>query len=209
MIRTAGSLLVAAALLVGLVGCQSNTAPDVGVVAPSEDIDAGPPPAPEEDDKDDDSQDSIDLTPEGCLSNRWLLNNETWRSMLQPVANEAGATIESVTGEFVLDLQIDGSYSATYTGWTVTQVQTGGKAVVERSGTDTGQWAISEYNVELYEDSAGSAVEGYVESGGQRTVLPSVGSADTGSFEVFEYECSPDDLLVTIETGTVFFTRMS
>ena len=209
MIKTAGSIFVAAALLIGLAGCQSDAGPDDDTGTPSEDLDASPPPDPDDDeDGDDDSQDAADLTPEGCLSNRWLLDNESWRAMLQPMTNEAGGTVESVTGEFVLDLQSDGNYSSTYTGWTVTTVTTDGTAVIERNGTDGGQWTISGDNVELLETSPGSAVEGYVDAGGQRIPLPAVGTADSGSLETFGYLCSADALQITIDMGTVFLTRM-
>ena len=145
-------------------------------------------------------------TVEECLATRWLLNNETWRAMLQPLTNASGGNVESVTGELILDLRDDGSFVTTYAGWTVTTTQEGGAAVIERNGVDAGEWAISGFTVELSLTAPGSAVEGYVDTSSGRFELPSVGTDNSASLEMFEFECGPEDLLATIDMGTVFFT---
>lgn len=144
-------------------------------------------------------------TSEECLAAQWLLNNETWRAMLQPMTVAAGGTVESVTGEMALDLRPDGIYTSTYTDWTVTTLAEGGKAVIQRNGVDLGTWAISGTQVALVETNPGSAVVGYVETGAGRIDLPPTGT-DSASLDVFEFDCAPEDLLATIEMGTVFFT---
>lgn len=208
MISVAGRLILVSAVLVGLSGCGTPGLPTPddapgdsvpGDNAPG-DTAAGDESPPAGDGGDD------PLTLEQCMAEEWLLNNETWQSMLQPLAAESGATIDSVTGQFVLDLKSDNSYTATYTGWTVTTLQTGGVAVIERNGTDAGLWFLSGDTAGLSENTQGSSIVGYIDAGGQRIDLPSVGSAESGSLETFDVLCSPDDLIVTLDTGTVFFT---
>ncbi len=197
------AVIVLTALLVGVSGCTSP---------------APPPPSPESEAEPTDDQNSASdessneesgrnpQTVEECLTARWVLNNETWQAMLQPTANAAGATVDSVTGELVLELLDTGLFATTYTGWTVTTVQEGGAAVIERNGQDLGEWTVSGFSVELFVTSPGSSVVGYVDTAGGRIDLPTSGEADAGSLEAFEYECAPEDLLATIDLGTVFFT---
>lgn len=203
MITFPARLMVVSGILLGLTGCGGS-----GLPVPDDPPGNNPPGDSSPDDNapppNDDGDDTLTL--EECVTEEWLLNNESWRLMLQPLAAESGANVESVTGEFVLHLQNNGNYTATYTGWTVTTQQTGGAAIIERNGTDAGFWDISRDRIGLVEFTQGSTIVGYIDAGGQRIDLPSVGSTESGSLEAFDVLCGPDDLLVTIETGTVLFT---
>ena len=206
--RRAPGILLASVLVAALAACAP---PDPGSEDEPADgpedsvVDEAGEEAPEEDSGD---------APQGdadCLASSWLLDNESWRLMLAPLAQQSGGTLESVTGELVLDLSEDGTYSSSYTNWAVTTRVDGGSAVIERNGVDSGIWAhdSSLGTLELIEYELGSQIEGYIEDPvNGRTPLPATGADDSASLENVEYICGSEDLLITLELGTVFFTPL-
>jgi len=206
MARTASSLLawiLITALVVGVSGCAAPEPPPANpgsAAEPADDQSEG------SDESSDDEGGRNPQTVEDCLATRWLLNNETWRAMMQPETAAAGGNVDSVTGDFLVDLRSDGSFEITYTEWTMTTSTEDGIAVVDRNGVDVGQWTISGTIVELDLVSRGSALEGYVETDRGTFPMPPLDINGRGGLEDFEFECGRDDLIATIETGTVFFT---
>jgi len=85
------------------------------------------------------------------------------------------------------------------------------KPWLERNGVDSGIWAhdSSLGTLELIEYELGSQIEGYIEDPvNGRTPLPAIGTDDSASLENVEYICGSEDLLITLELGTVFFTPL-
>lgn len=204
--RSTLSGLLASVLILTLAACAP---PDPG---PDDDPADGPDDSVVDETGDNEPEENGGDEPAGdadCLATTWLLDNESWRLMLAPLAQQSGGTLESVTGELVLDLSEDGTYSSSYSNWAITTRVNGGSAVIERNGVDSGIWAhdSSLGTLELIEYELGSQIEGYIEDPvNGRTPLPATGTDDSASLENVEYICGSEDLLITLELGTVFFT---
>lgn len=146
-------------------------------------------------------------TPE-CLSGVWLLDNASYRDLLQPLAQSSGGSIRSVTGQVVLTFGDGDTFESLYDGWTIITDTSDGSATIERNGVDAGVVRFASGTFTLVEQQSGSSIEGFVQTPNGRISLPNVGTSGELIEETAGYRCSGDNLGVELSMGTLRFLRL-
>lgn len=145
-------------------------------------------------------------TPE-CLRGVWLLDNASFRALLQPLAQSSGGTIRSVTGQVVFTFGAGDSFESLYDGWTIITDTPDGSATIERNGVDSGVVQYRSATFTLVEQQSGSSVEGFVTTPNGTFSLPNVGSSAEVITETAGYRCAGDAMTVSLSEGDLSFRR--
>lgn len=146
-------------------------------------------------------------TPE-CTKGVWLLDNESYRALMQQFAQSSGGTVRSVTGQVVLTFGDGDSFESLYDGWKIVTDTQDGSATIERNGVDAGSVRYGTGTFTLLEERSGSSIEGFVETPNGRISLPNVGTSGELLEETAGYACSSDFLTVRITEGDLSFRRL-
>ncbi len=161
--------------------------------------------------KSDDDLLPITVDPEpnspACLRGVWLLDNASYRSLLQSLSQGSGGTIRSVTCQVVLTFGDGDTFESLYDGWKIITDTAEGSATIERNGIDSGVVRYRTGSFTLVEQQAGSSIQGLVETPGGNFPLPNVGSAADPIVETAGYTCAGDFLTVTLSEGDLSFRR--
>lgn len=145
-------------------------------------------------------------TPE-CLRGVWLLDNASFRDLIQPETRSAGGTVRSVTGQVVQTFGEGDTFETLYDGWTIITETADGSATIERNGVDAGTVRHASGRFTLVEQQSGSSIEGFVETPGGSFPLPNVGTAAELFEETAGYRCSGDFMTMSIAQGELSFRR--
>lgn len=162
----------------------------------------------------DDSDDllPVDVDPEPntpeCLRGVWMLDNASFRDILQPQTQSSGGNIRSVTGQVVQTFGDGDTFEVLYDGWTIITDTSEGSATIERNGVDAGVVRYGSGTFTLVEQQSGSSIEGYAETPNGRIAIPNVGTSLDLIEETVGYSCSGDNLNVQLSMGTIRFLRM-
>lgn len=196
--------LVAAAI--ALSGCATGADDDLSPIVPggdsADDLLLG-------DGADDEvsPRDAAPDTPE-CTKGVWLLDNESYRELMQQFADEGDSTVRSVTGQVVFTFGDGDTFTTLYDDWTIITDTEGGSATIERNGSDAGTVRYATGSLTLVEEQSGSTTTGWVDTPNGRTAIPNLGTSGDLLEENAGYGCSGDNLSLQIPDGTLFFVRM-
>jgi len=145
-------------------------------------------------------------TPE-CMTGLWLLDNESYRAVIQQLSQSSGGNIRSVTGQVVLTFAEGDRFEALYDDWTIITDAANGSATIERNGVDAGSVRYAPGSFTLVETQSGSSTEGFVQTPNGQIAIPNVGSSGELIEETAGYRCSGDTLSVQLSEGTLSFLR--
>ena len=199
------TLFVAA--LIALSGCATGAGDDLLPVVPGGD------PADDllpVDPSNDDELLPINAPPDTpeCTRGVWLLDNESYRDLMQQFAQPSGGTVRSVTGQVVLTFGDGDTFESLYDGWKIVTDTQDGSATIERNGVDAGSVRYDTGTMTLIEERPGSRVEGFVDTPNGQFPLPNVGSSAELINETVGYGCAGEFLTVRIPEGDLSFRRL-
>lgn len=143
-----------------------------------------------------------------CLRGVWLLDNASYRALIQPLTQSRGGTIRSVTGQVVLTFGDGDAFESLYDGWKIITDTSEGSATIERNGVDSGIVRYATGSFTFVEQQAGSSTQGFVETPRGNFPLPELGTAADPIVETAGYQCAGDFLTVTIPEGDLSFRRL-
>lgn len=153
----------------------------------------------------------VDLVPEPdtpeCLRGVWLLDNASFRDLIQPETQSAGGNVRSVTGQVVLTFGDGDTFESLHDGWTIITDTADGSATIETNGVDSGVVRYASGSFTLVEQQSGSSTEGFVETPQGNFPLPNVGASGDFIEGTVGYACSGDFLTVSLSEGDLSFRR--
>ncbi len=145
-------------------------------------------------------------TPE-CLRGVWLLDNASFRDLIQPETQSAGGNVRPVTGQVVQTFGEGDTYEVLYDGWTIITDTVDGSATIKRNGVDSGVVRYGNGTFTFVEQQAGSSIEAFVETPSGRIPIPNVGTSTELVNDTVGYRCSGDFLTVSTSEGDLSFRR--
>lgn len=147
-------------------------------------------------------------SPTECsLVGTWRLRDQTFFDELARLMGDelsaVGGSIEYVSGDYVIEVNDDGTVWSRRQAWSFRVGSPQGSMVVVISSDDPGVWSATDHTLTIDESASNAVVSLYVEVDGQLTPLP-VGTSIPVNTEAMSgagtYECIDDVLYLTVNT---------
>ncbi|MBN9608014.1 MAG: hypothetical protein J0I11_01690 [Actinobacteria bacterium] len=85
-------------------------------------------------------KEQMTLTTGECVVGTWAMSNESWTSVVGPVAAQNGADMKATGGPILTTYRKDGTFEFTFNGFTIETTVSQGNMTVVYGGKDTGTW---------------------------------------------------------------------